>query len=131
MTTVALPSPPPAAQGVSRSSEGIGAALERRVDVRLVKRTSRRVELARLGAQFVDEVRPTYESLLTVFSQARERAGRGTLCQLRIGFHGSIYEEVTEAFRRLRPLRWAPRPRPCSTSSSIPPWSNSRCRRPN
>ncbi|MFF2927570.1 LysR family transcriptional regulator [Streptomyces celluloflavus] len=79
-------------------------ALERRVGARLVERTSRRVELTRLGAQFVDEVRPAYESLLTVFSQARERAGRGALCQLRIGFHGSIYEEVTEAFRRLRSL---------------------------
>ncbi|WP_066933508.1 LysR family transcriptional regulator [Streptomyces sp. NBRC 110611] len=78
------------------------AALERRVGVRLVERTSRRVELTRLGAQFVDEVRPAYESLIAVFAQARERAGRGALCQLRIGFHGSVYEEVTEAFRRLR-----------------------------
>ncbi|MGA5133172.1 LysR family transcriptional regulator [Streptomyces olivoreticuli] len=76
--------------------------LERRVGVRLVERTSRRVELTRFGAQFVDEIRPAYETLLTVFAQAHERASRGVLCQLRIGFNGSIYEEVTEASRRLR-----------------------------
>ncbi|MEU1815348.1 LysR family transcriptional regulator [Streptomyces roseifaciens] len=78
------------------------AGLERRVGVQLVERTSRRVELTRFGAQFVDEVRPAYEALLTVFAQAHERASRGALCQLRIGFSGSIYEEVTEASRRLR-----------------------------
>ncbi|MBH1937484.1 LysR family transcriptional regulator [Streptomyces sp. AV19] len=78
------------------------AALERRVGARLVERTSRRVELTRLGAQFVDEVRPAYETLASVFARARERAGRGGLSQLRVGFNGSVYEEVTEAFRRLR-----------------------------
>ncbi|MGW6460313.1 LysR family transcriptional regulator [Streptomyces sp. NPDC055078] len=78
------------------------AALERRVGVRLVDRTSRSVALSRFGAQFVDEVRPAYETLATVITQARERARSGSLCQLRIGFHGSVYEEVTEAFRRLR-----------------------------
>ncbi|WP_171166843.1 LysR family transcriptional regulator [Streptomyces sp. I05A-00742] len=78
------------------------AGLERRVGVRLVERTSRRVELTRFGAQFVTEVRPAYEALTTVVTQARERAGRGALRELRIGFHGSVYEEVTEAFRRLR-----------------------------
>ncbi|OKI06072.1 LysR family transcriptional regulator [Streptomyces sp. CB02923] len=85
----------------SRVSQLI-AALERRVGVRLVERTSRRVGLTRLGTQFVDEVRPAYRSLVTVLAQARDRASRGALCQLRIGFNGSIYEEVTEAFRRLR-----------------------------
>ncbi|GAA2919103.1 LysR family transcriptional regulator [Streptomyces thioluteus] len=78
------------------------AGLERRVGVRLVERTSRRVELTRFGAQFVDEVRPAYETLTTVLARARDRAGRGALQELRIGFHGSVYEEVTEAFRRLR-----------------------------
>lgn len=78
------------------------AALERRVGVRLVERTSRRVELSRFGAQFVDEVRPAYEALTSVITQAHERARRGALSQLRIGFHGSVYEEVTEAFRQLR-----------------------------
>ncbi|WP_062213549.1 LysR family transcriptional regulator [Streptomyces sp. NBRC 109706] len=78
------------------------AALERRVGVRLVDRTSRRVALTPFGAQFVDEVRPAYETMTAVFTRARERASRGALRQLRIGFHGSVYEEVTEAFRQLR-----------------------------
>lgn len=78
------------------------ASLERRVGVRLVDRTSRRVSLSPFGAQFVDEVRPAYETLSTVITRARERAGSGTLQRLRVGFHGSVYEEVTEAFRRLR-----------------------------
>ncbi|ADB51138.1 LysR family transcriptional regulator [Conexibacter woesei] len=85
----------------SRVSQLI-ADLERRVGVRLVERTSRRVALTRLGAQFVDEVRPAYETLTAAFSQAHERARRGALCELRIGFHGNVYEHVTEAFRRLR-----------------------------
>ncbi|MGW5676168.1 LysR family transcriptional regulator [Streptomyces sp. NPDC003860] len=85
----------------SRVSQLIGS-LERRVGVRLVDRTSRRVALSRFGAQFVDEVRPAYDALDTALTGARERARRGTLCRLRIGFHGSVYEEVTEAFRRLR-----------------------------
>ncbi|MEU0987960.1 LysR family transcriptional regulator [Streptomyces sp. NPDC005953] len=78
------------------------AGLERRVGVRLVDRTSRSVGLSRFGAQFVTEVRPAYEELATVLTRARERAGSGALCQLRVGFHGSVYEEVTEAFRQLR-----------------------------
>ncbi|ANW22442.1 LysR family transcriptional regulator [Streptomyces clavuligerus] len=78
------------------------AGLERRIGVRLVDRTSRSVALSRFGTQFVEEVRPAYEALNTVITQARDRARSGTLGQLRIGFHGSVYEEVTEAFRRLR-----------------------------
>ncbi|MFE9248984.1 LysR family transcriptional regulator [Streptomyces sp. NPDC007088] len=78
------------------------AALERRVGVRLVDRTSRSVALSRFGAQFVEEVRPAHEAFTSVIVRARARAGSGSLRQLRIGFHGSVYEEVTEAFRRLR-----------------------------
>ncbi|GAA3716468.1 LysR family transcriptional regulator [Nonomuraea antimicrobica] len=78
------------------------AGLERRVGVRLVDRTSRSVALSRFGAQFVEDVRPAYQALSRVIVQARERARSRTLSQLRIGFHGSLYEEVTEAFRRLR-----------------------------
>ncbi|AOS61942.1 LysR family transcriptional regulator [Actinoalloteichus hymeniacidonis] len=78
------------------------SGLESRVGARLVERTSRRVALTRFGAQFVDEVRPAYAALDMVFTNARQRAGRGTLCELRIGFHGSVYEEITLAFRRLR-----------------------------
>ncbi|SOD62264.1 DNA-binding transcriptional regulator, LysR family [Streptomyces zhaozhouensis] len=78
------------------------AALERRLGVRLVDRTSRRVALTRFGGQFVDEVRPAYETLTAVIAGAHERARRAALRELRVGFHGSVYEEVTEAFRRLR-----------------------------
>ncbi|APU13181.1 MULTISPECIES: LysR family transcriptional regulator [Actinoalloteichus] len=85
----------------SRVSQLI-SALESRVGARLVERTSRRVALTRFGAQFVEEVGPAYAALDTVFSRARERARRGALCELRIGFHGSVYEEITVAFRRLR-----------------------------
>ncbi|MFW5418462.1 LysR family transcriptional regulator [Nocardiopsis sp. CNT-189] len=89
--------------GVSRSRVSqLVAALERRIGVRLVQRTSRRVSLTRFGAQFVDEVRPAYETLAAAFLRARDRAMRGALRELRIGFHGSLYEEVAEAFRRLR-----------------------------
>ncbi|MFI7274999.1 LysR family transcriptional regulator [Streptomyces sp. NPDC049879] len=77
-------------------------ALERRVGVRLVDRTSRSVRLSRFGEQFVAEVRPAFEALSTVITEARDRARRGALLQLRVGFHGAVYEEVTEAFRRLR-----------------------------
>ncbi|MGV9314056.1 LysR family transcriptional regulator [Streptomyces sp. NPDC003691] len=85
----------------SRVSQLI-AGLERRIGVRLVDRTSRKVALSRFGAQFTEEVRPAYEALDAVVAQARERARSGTLSRLRIGFHGSIHEEVIEAFRRLR-----------------------------
>ncbi|MFE0687023.1 LysR family transcriptional regulator [Streptomyces xiamenensis] len=85
----------------SRVSQLI-ASLERRVGVRLVDRTSRRVQLSRFGAQFVEEVRPAYAALATVVVHAQQRARRGALRQLRVGFHGSVYEEVTEAFRQLR-----------------------------
>ncbi|MBB5919916.1 DNA-binding transcriptional LysR family regulator [Actinoalloteichus hoggarensis] len=85
----------------SRVSQLI-SGLEAHVGARLVERTSRRVSLTRFGAQFVDEIRPAYTALDTVFAHARDRARRGALCELRIGFHGSVYEEITLAFRRLR-----------------------------
>ncbi|MEU5164259.1 LysR family transcriptional regulator [Streptomyces sp. NPDC020875] len=78
------------------------AGLERRVGVRLVDRTSRRVALSRHGVQFVAEVRPAYRALSAAVDRARDRARSGTLDRLRIGFHGGLYGEVTEAFRRLR-----------------------------
>ncbi|WP_030104085.1 LysR family transcriptional regulator [Actinoalloteichus caeruleus] len=78
------------------------AELERRLGVRLVERTSRRVALTRFGVQFVDEVRPAYEELTAVYSRARDRARRRELRELRVGFHGDVYEEITEAFRSLR-----------------------------
>ncbi|MFC7740829.1 LysR family transcriptional regulator [Nocardiopsis composta] len=64
--------------GYSRSRVSqLVAALERRVGVRLVQRTSRRVALTRFGAQFVEEVRPAYEALAATFARARDRAMRG------------------------------------------------------
>ncbi|APE35048.1 LysR family transcriptional regulator [Nocardia mangyaensis] len=78
------------------------AALEGRVGARLVERTSRRVALTRLGEQFVKEVRPAYRALATTFTRARERAMRGALQELRIGFTGMVYEEITRSFRALR-----------------------------
>lgn len=77
------------------------ADLEARVGARLVERTSRRVALTRVGAQFVDEVRPAYLSLMRTFTRARERALRGAVEELRIGFTGVIYEEITGVFRAL------------------------------
>ena len=85
----------------SRASQLV-SALERRVGVRLVERTSRRVALTRFGQQFVEEVRPAYENLANTFLRARDRAMRGALRELRIGFHGSVHEQVAEAFRLLR-----------------------------
>lgn len=85
----------------SRASQLI-ASLEGRVGARLVERTSRRVALTRLGEQFVEEVRPAYRSLAAAFSRARERAVRGALRELRVGFTGMVYEEVVRTFRALR-----------------------------
>ncbi|MFD5246878.1 LysR family transcriptional regulator [Amycolatopsis sp. NPDC058340] len=78
------------------------ATLEARVGARLVERTSRKVGLTRAGAQFVKEIRPAYRALLRTFERARERAMRGAVEELRVGFTGMVYEEVTSIFRALR-----------------------------
>lgn len=85
----------------SRVSQLI-AHLERRVGTKLVERTSRRVALTRFGAEFLDEVRPAYARLVGVLTHASERARGGSLRELRIGFQGSVYEQVTVALRRFR-----------------------------
>lgn len=84
----------------SRVSQLI-ATLETRIGARLVERTSRRVGLTPVGAQFVKEIRPAYRALLRTFDRARERAMRGAVEELRIGFTGMVYEEVTSTFRAL------------------------------
>lgn len=84
----------------SRVSQLI-AELETRVGARLVERTSRRVALTRVGAQFVGEVRPAYRALLRTFTRARDRALRGAVEELRVGFTGMVYEEITTVFRAL------------------------------
>lgn len=85
----------------SRASQLI-AALEAHVGARLVQRTSRRVSLTALGEQFVAEVRPSYRSLATTFARARDRAMRGALQELTVGFTGMVYEEITRTFRALQ-----------------------------
>ncbi|RLV57564.1 LysR family transcriptional regulator [Aeromicrobium phragmitis] len=84
----------------SRASQLI-SSLEQRIGARLVQRTSRRVSLTRLGEQFVREVRPAYQHLASTFVHARERAMWGALEELRIGFTGMVYEEITRTFRVL------------------------------
>ncbi len=84
----------------SRVSQLI-ATLEARVGARLVARTSRRVALTRAGAQFVKDVRPAYLGLLRTFDRARDRAMRGALEELRIGFTGMVYAEIIATFRTL------------------------------
>lgn len=84
----------------SRVSQLI-AELETRVGARLVDRTSRRVALTRIGAQFVDDVRPAYRSLTRTFARARERALRGAVEELRIGFTGMVYEDIARVFGAL------------------------------
>lgn len=54
-----------------------------------------------VGAQFVTEVRPAYRGFLRAFDRATERAMRGALEELRIGFIGMVYEEITATFRTL------------------------------
>lgn len=84
----------------SRASQLI-TSLECRVGARLVERTSRRVALTRLGVRFVEDVRPAYRDLAAAFARARERAASGALEELRIGFTGEVYEEITRTFRIL------------------------------
>jgi DNA-binding transcriptional LysR family regulator len=77
------------------------AALESRVGARLVERSSRRVAMTPVGAQFVKEVRPAYRALQRTLDRARERAMRGAVEELRIGFSGMVYEEIASTFRVL------------------------------
>lgn len=89
--------------GVSQSRVSqLIAGLERDIGARLVDRTSRHVAMTRFGAEVVTDLRPSYEQLIGVLNTARRRAKRGGPRELRVGFQGSVYEEVTEAFRRLR-----------------------------
>lgn len=85
----------------SRVSQHI-AALERSIGAQLVARTSRRVSLTRLGEGFVAEVRPAHRTLARTLSRARERALRGAMRELRVGFTGMVQEEIIRTFRTLR-----------------------------
>ncbi|QIS14700.1 LysR family transcriptional regulator [Nocardia arthritidis] len=63
-------------------------SLERRIGGRLVDRTSRRVSLTPLGAEFAAELRPAYQALGHTLDRACN-AARGVHGLLRIGFQGS------------------------------------------
>ncbi|MFC9994847.1 LysR family transcriptional regulator [Nocardia sp. NPDC127526] len=63
-------------------------ALEQRIGAPLVERTSRRVQLTPLGADFHARLRPAYATLLTAIDDARA-AARGVTGLLRIGFQGA------------------------------------------
>ncbi|GAA2801868.1 LysR family transcriptional regulator [Saccharopolyspora taberi] len=71
-------------------------ALERRIGATLVERTSRRVRLTPLGQRFVTGLRPAYDVLAGTVEDARS-AARGVEGTLRIGFQGSVHDEITSA----------------------------------
>ncbi|MCS0634594.1 LysR family transcriptional regulator [Streptomyces sp. LP05-1] len=62
-------------------------ALEQRIGARLVDRTSRRVQLTPLGADFLGALRPAYTALRATVENARA-AALGVSGPLRIGFQG-------------------------------------------
>ncbi|MFI1829101.1 LysR family transcriptional regulator [Streptomyces sp. NPDC020412] len=81
------------------------AALERRIGVRLVERTSRRVSLTPFGERFLTELRPAYEHLESVVEAAREAArdaARDRTGTLRIGFQCAADGELTRAVAAFR-----------------------------
>ncbi|MBO9567442.1 MAG: LysR family transcriptional regulator [Cellulomonas iranensis] len=88
--------------GVSQSRVSqLVRALESGVGVRLVERTSRRVALTPAGRRFVTDVGPAHRALARQLSRARERAACGARTELRVGFTGMVYEEITASFNAL------------------------------
>ncbi|MFC7307063.1 LysR family transcriptional regulator [Streptomyces monticola] len=73
-------------------------ALERSVGARLVERTSRRVRLTPLGESLLADLRPAYDALQAAVDDARATA-RGIGGVLRIGFQGTISDQVMDAIR--------------------------------
>lgn len=71
-------------------------ALEQRVGARLIERTSRKVTLTPLGADFLADLRPAYAALRATVDGVRA-AARGTEGVLRIGVQGSSTESLTAA----------------------------------
>ncbi|WP_228791644.1 LysR family transcriptional regulator [Nocardia puris] len=71
-------------------------ALERRVGARLFDRSSRRVRLTPLGADFLERVRPAYAALHASVDAARA-AARDVSGRLRVGFQGAINAHIMAA----------------------------------
>ncbi|QBS45742.1 LysR family transcriptional regulator [Nocardia sp. CS682] len=71
-------------------------ALEHRVGARLIERTSRKVALTPLGADFLADLQPAYAALRATVDGVRA-AARGMEGVLRIGFQGSTSENLTDA----------------------------------
>ncbi|MFE7115795.1 LysR family transcriptional regulator [Streptomyces sp. NPDC057654] len=78
-------------------------SLEARIGARLLDRTSRRVALTPLGARFLAELRPAYDTLRGAVESARA-AARGLTGVMRVGFQGNVDEQVTGAVRAFRAL---------------------------
>ncbi|MER7460606.1 LysR family transcriptional regulator [Micromonospora sp. NPDC126480] len=80
--------------------------LERRVGVPLFNRTSRRVELTRVGRELYDDVKPAWVQIAAALQRA-VAAGRGTAGTLRVGFVGAaggqLVLEIAELFRARHP----------------------------
>ncbi|TDD24510.1 LysR family transcriptional regulator [Nonomuraea diastatica] len=80
--------------------------LERRIGAPLFERTSRRVELTRLGAQLRDDLQPLYQGLTAAMDRATATA-RGVHGTLRVGFLGVGAGELTptimDGFRARHP----------------------------
>ncbi|KAA8885105.1 LysR family transcriptional regulator [Nocardia colli] len=75
--------------------------LEQRVGARLIERTSRKVTLTPLGADFLAELEPAYTALRATVDNVRATA-RGGEGVLRIGIQGSGSEYLTEAIELFR-----------------------------
>ncbi|MFE4856886.1 LysR family transcriptional regulator [Streptomyces sp. NPDC056670] len=82
------------------------AKLERRIGVPLFHRTSRRVELAPVGRQLYEEVRPAWDRIADAFGRAVD-AGRGLTGLLRVAFNGPAAGQLlvgaAQAFRTRHP----------------------------
>ncbi|MEU1053205.1 LysR family transcriptional regulator [Streptomyces sp. NPDC005876] len=74
-------------------------SLEARIGAPLVERTSRRVRLTPLGQTFLSSLRPAYAALRSAVEEARA-AARGTGGVLRIGFQGTIDDQLARAIAR-------------------------------